>query len=80
VHDPLADSAECEHEYGIALTPWESLPQASAIVAAVAHRDYLEMGVPGLLVKLVKGGVFVDVKSCYDEAELASAGANTWRL
>jgi hypothetical protein len=46
----------------------------------VAHRDYLEMGVPGLLVKLVNGGVFVDVKSCYDEAELASAGANTWRL
>jgi UDP-N-acetyl-D-galactosamine dehydrogenase len=80
VHDPLADSAECEHEYGVSLTPWEALPQASAIVAAVSHRDYLTMGVPGLTQKLVKGGVFVDVKSCFDEAELASTGASIWRL
>jgi UDP-N-acetyl-D-galactosamine dehydrogenase len=80
VHDPLADSAECEHEYGVSLTPWEALPQASAIVAAVSHRDYLTMGVPGLTKKLVKGGVFVDVKSCFDEAELASTGASIWRL
>jgi UDP-N-acetyl-D-galactosamine dehydrogenase len=80
VHDPLADSAECEHEYGVSLTPWEALPQASAIVAAVSHRDYLTMGVPGLTQKLVKGGVFVDVKSCFDEAGLASTGASIWRL
>ena len=37
VHDPIADSAECEHEYGVALTPWDQLPQAAAIVAA-RHR------------------------------------------
>jgi UDP-N-acetyl-D-galactosamine dehydrogenase len=80
IHDPLADSAECEHEYGVSLTPWEALPKASAVVAAVSHREYLDMGVAGLTEKLARGGVFVDVKSCYDEAQLASAGATTWRL
>jgi UDP-N-acetyl-D-galactosamine dehydrogenase len=80
IHDPLADSAECEHEYGVALTAWDQLPRALAVVAAVSHREYLEMGVAGLATKLVSGGVFVDVKSCYDEAQLASAGYSTWRL
>jgi UDP-N-acetyl-D-galactosamine dehydrogenase len=80
VHDPIASSAECEHEYGVALTDWESLPQASAIVAAVSHQQYAEMGVDGLLRKLVPGGVFVDVKSAYDPVALQAAGARSWRL
>ena len=80
VHDPIANSAECEHEYGVALTDWEALPQASAIVAAVSHREYAEMGVAGLMRKLVPGGVFVDVKSAYDTSALEDAGAHAWRL
>jgi UDP-N-acetyl-D-galactosamine dehydrogenase len=80
VHDPIADSAECAHEYGIALTGWDALPRAPAIVAAVAHKDYLEMGLPGLLAKLVPGGVFADVKSAYAVAELQALGARPWRL
>ncbi len=80
VHDPIADSAECAHEYGIELTPWDELPRASALVAAVSHAEYAAMGVPGLLGKLVPGGVFADVKSAYDPAELRAAGVHPWRL
>ncbi len=80
VHDPIANSAECEHEYGIALTPWDELPQAVAIVAAVPHAEYAAMGVDGLVRKLVPGGVFADVKSAYDPAALQATGARTWRL
>src|SRR5574337_613741 len=77
IHDPLADSAECEHEYGVALTPWDELPRASALVAAVAHQEYLDRGVAGLTGKLAAGGIFADVKSSYDEAQLAAAGFTT---
>jgi UDP-N-acetyl-D-galactosamine dehydrogenase len=80
VHDPIADSAECQHEYGIALTPWDELPRAAAIVAAVSHHEYAAMGVNGLLDRLQPGGVFVDVKSAYDPQALAAAGAHPWRL
>jgi UDP-N-acetyl-D-galactosamine dehydrogenase len=80
VHDPIADSAECHHEYGIALTPWDELPRAAAIVAAVSHYEYASMGVSGLLDRLQPGGVFVDVKSAYDPQALATAGAHPWRL
>jgi UDP-N-acetyl-D-galactosamine dehydrogenase len=34
VHDPIADSDECRHEYGIGLTEWEELPESAAIIAA----------------------------------------------
>lgn len=80
VHDPIADSAECEHEYGIALTEWEALPKACAIVAAVSHSEYAQMGVPALAAKLVKGGVFTDVKCAYDPAAIKATGAKLWRL
>jgi UDP-N-acetyl-D-galactosamine dehydrogenase len=80
VHDPIASSAECEHEYGLGLTDWDALPQAAAIVASVSHKEYADMGVDGLLRKLVPGGVFVDVKSAYDPVALQSAGVRSWRL
>lgn len=80
VHDPIASSAECEHEYGVSLTPWDALPKAAAIVAAVSHKEYAEMGVRGLLEKLVPGGVFTDVKSAFSAAELEAAGMRPWRL
>jgi UDP-N-acetyl-D-galactosamine dehydrogenase len=80
VHDPIASSAECEHEYGIALADWDALPSASAIVAAVSHKEYAAMGVEGLLSKLTPGGVFADVKSTYDLAALQAAGVRPWRL
>jgi UDP-N-acetyl-D-galactosamine dehydrogenase len=81
VHDPLADAGECEHEYGVTLMPWEQLPaQACAIVAAVSHAEYAQMGLPRLTAKLKPGGVFTDVKSVYEPAQLAALGFNGWRL
>ena len=80
VHDPIASSQECEHEYGVKLTPWDELPQAQAIVATVSHREYLGMGLAQLSQKLLPSGVFVDVKSSFDPQELATAGFATWRL
>ncbi|ATE59091.1 nucleotide sugar dehydrogenase [Thauera sinica] len=80
VHDPVASSAEAEHEYGVGLTPWDELPVADAIVAAVSHAEYLREPVAALLEKLAPGGVFSDVKSAYDKAALKAAGARVWRL
>jgi UDP-N-acetyl-D-galactosamine dehydrogenase len=80
VHDPIASSAECEHEYGVHLTPWNELPKAQAIVAAVAHKEYAEMGLKALTQCLVPGGVFADVKSVYATADLKALGFDGWRL
>ncbi|GGY58225.1 UDP-N-acetyl-D-galactosamine dehydrogenase [Pseudoduganella albidiflava] len=80
VHDPYADPEEALHEYGVRLLGWNELPRADAIVAAVAHRELKALTAEDLCKKLVKGGCFIDVKSCYDQAELEQAGLQVWRL
>ncbi len=80
IHDPVADSGECEHEYGVGLTKWADLPKANAIVAAVSHKEYAAMGVPRIAERLVRGGVFADVKSFYAPEQVEAAGAKLWRL
>ncbi|MDP2834654.1 MAG: nucleotide sugar dehydrogenase [Pseudomonadota bacterium] len=81
VHDPIAESAEAEHEYGISLTPWAQLPNdAEAIVAAVSHQEYMAMPLAEITAKLKQGGVFTDVKSAYDQEAVKAAGFKLWRL
>ncbi|HZM36808.1 MAG TPA: nucleotide sugar dehydrogenase [Burkholderiales bacterium] len=80
VHDPVADAKEAEHEYGIRLTPWDELPRAAAIVAAVAHRQFIERPLDDLLAKLAPNGIYVDVKSQADATALRARGIDVWRL
>jgi UDP-N-acetyl-D-galactosamine dehydrogenase len=80
IHDPIASSDECKHEYGVALTSWEELPKSRAIIAAVAHKAYMEMGIEALLTKLLPGGIFADIKSTYDADVIRATGAQVWRL
>ena len=80
VHDPIAEPNEAMHEYGVELVPWERLPRAAAIVAAVAHSQYLEMPVEALLDKLEPRGVFMDVKSVFNAGQLHGHGVKVWRL
>jgi UDP-N-acetyl-D-glucosamine/UDP-N-acetyl-D-galactosamine dehydrogenase len=80
VHDPLGDPAQARHEYGVELTPWERLPRAAALVAAVAHRQYRAMPVEEFTSKLAPGGVVADVKCQTDAGALRARGFQVWRL
>jgi len=80
VTDPQADGDEAMREYGVRLTPFDELPRAEAIVAAVAHREYASLSVQDFGRKLVEGGAFIDVKAAFDERALAAAGLRVWRL
>jgi UDP-N-acetyl-D-galactosamine dehydrogenase len=80
VHDPVPDTEEARHEYGIELRTWEDLPRAQAIVMAVAHREFTERPLQDYLSKLDNNGCFIDVKSQFDRAALSQAGLHVWRL
>jgi len=80
VHDPVAAEGDARHEYGIDLVSWDNLPVADAIVATVAHRQFLERDPKNIASKLVPQGCFSDVKSQFDAAKLRAAGATVWRL
>jgi UDP-N-acetyl-D-glucosamine/UDP-N-acetyl-D-galactosamine dehydrogenase len=44
VHDPWADAAQCRHEYGLRLTRSVKPGSYDAVVVAVAHRQFGELG------------------------------------
>ncbi len=80
VHDPAADPAEVEAEFGLRLAPMETLAPADAVVLAVAHREYLDGGWP-LIAGLLKenSGLVADVRGCLDRTE-KPAEVSLWRL
>jgi UDP-N-acetyl-D-galactosamine dehydrogenase len=80
VHDPIANAEDAMHEYGVSLVSWESLPEADAMVLAVAHNDFICMNLDDLLSKLQKEGCFIDIKSKFDRDVLANKGVRVWRL
>jgi UDP-N-acetyl-D-galactosamine dehydrogenase len=66
VHDPLAGHEEAEAEYGVILSPLELLRELDALVLAVPHRAYLELGEPRLAAMLTRTGILMDIKSALD--------------
>jgi UDP-N-acetyl-D-galactosamine dehydrogenase len=80
VHDPVAEADEAQHEYGIALQSWESLPKADALIVAVPHKEVLARSLTDFQSKLNDGGCFVDVKAQFDPNRIREAGYCVWRL
>jgi len=80
VHDPVALPEEARHEYGVDLIPWEHLPKANAIVAAVAHDKFKQRPLDDFVAKLSSGGLYVDVKCQADAQALRGRGIQVWRL
>jgi UDP-N-acetyl-D-galactosamine dehydrogenase len=62
VHDPWVSAAEAEHEYDLRLTA-ELVPGTyDAIVLAVAHREFVELGAERIRALGKPGCVLFDVK------------------
>ena len=62
VHDPWADPQEARQEYGLELTAEPEPGTYEAIVLAVAHRQYRDLGAEAIRAWLREGGVLYDVK------------------
>lgn len=59
VYDPWANAGLVQHEYGISVTDKMPEEKFDALILAVAHKEFLEMDVRGLL---RENGVIYDVK------------------
>ncbi len=62
VYDPWVDPAEAEREYGV--TTLKDIPskQYDAVIVAVAHREFAEMGAAGIRRLLKPSSVLFDIK------------------
>jgi UDP-N-acetyl-D-galactosamine dehydrogenase len=80
VHDPLADTSEAQHEYGIVLSEAAELRNCQAVILAVPHAEYLAMSIDDFAAMMDRGATLVDIKSVLDRSALDAAGLPHWRL
>jgi UDP-N-acetyl-D-galactosamine dehydrogenase len=80
LHDPYAHAEETRHEYGLDLSPLEALQGLDALILAVAHRQYLDMGADALAKRVNPGGVLIDVKSALEPVALPKGRVRYWSL
>jgi UDP-N-acetyl-D-galactosamine dehydrogenase len=69
VYDPWADAAETHHEYGIRLVKKPRARQYDAVVAAVAHDQFKELGIDGVRRLCRKNNVIYDIKHVFKASE-----------
>ena len=69
VHDPWVDSQEAEHEYGIRMTVNPEPGSYDAIVIAVAHQQFVELGTAGIRRLGSPNVVIYDIKHVLPKGE-----------
>jgi UDP-N-acetyl-D-galactosamine dehydrogenase len=69
VHDPWVDPREAEHEYGIKMTAKPDRGAYDAIVVAVAHKQFVELGPKGIRAFASPNTVIFDIKHVLPKSE-----------
>jgi UDP-N-acetyl-D-galactosamine dehydrogenase len=79
VHDPLADPAEAEHEYGISPAADALERSYDLVVVAVPHSAYSQLGDGQVEALVAEGGLLADLKNIYGGRALAER-LSRWTL
>lgn len=81
VHDPLADRDEAQDYYGIELQEMSALKNVDAVIIAVAHSGYRQLGLAGIAGMCRDGkAIIVDVKSLFKPSDVDTEKIIYWRL
>ncbi|MCD6224207.1 MAG: nucleotide sugar dehydrogenase [Deltaproteobacteria bacterium] len=81
VHDPLADPGEAASFYGIDLQPMEALSGVDAVIVAVIHKKYIELGISGIAELCTNSTpILLDIKGAFSLAEAEKRNIKYWRL
>lgn len=81
ITDPEADAAETERLYGIKFNDISDIKNMDAVVVAVAHSKFANLGISDIDSLFGDGKrVLIDVKGLYDRREFEEAGYIYWRL
>jgi UDP-N-acetyl-D-galactosamine dehydrogenase len=71
IHDPMASAEEALREYGLELRPFDALTDLDGVIFAVPHQQSLDQ-LDRIVAGVRKGGLFIDVKSVINPADLRS--------
>jgi UDP-N-acetyl-D-galactosamine dehydrogenase len=81
VHDPLAIPEEARHHCGVELVSMKDIHDVDAIILAVAHRAYQDMGLTRIAALCRKDcPILIDIKAVFEPHRARSLGIHYWRL
>lgn len=81
VSDPVADSGETWHEYGIRMEEYAQVQGVDAIVIAVSHREYEGISLEDLKEKYAdQKRILIDVRGIYERHHARESGFLYWSL
>jgi UDP-N-acetyl-D-galactosamine dehydrogenase len=81
VHDPLADPVAARFHYGVELMSLNDIHDVDAVVLAVAHRAYKDMGLTQIAALCRKDcPILIDIKALFEPEKAHSLGIHYWRL
>lgn len=82
--DPWASAEDAMREYGVKLTPVEDVKDVDCIIVAVAHNEFVSLGLEKIKTFFANRPdcekVLLDVKGLFDIQELDASGLKYWRL
>lgn len=80
-HDPLAIPEEARDHCGVDLVSLKEMKDMDAVILAVAHRQYMEMGLEKVASLCRKSRpILLDIKAVFEPAQAKTMGINYWRL
>jgi UDP-N-acetyl-D-galactosamine dehydrogenase len=81
VHDPLAIPEDARQNCGIDLVSLKDIKDVDAVVLAVAHLNYQDMGLTRIASLCRKDcPILIDIKAIFEPETARSKGFNYWRL
>jgi UDP-N-acetyl-D-galactosamine dehydrogenase len=69
IWDPWVSPAECQHEFGVTSTIDRPQGPYDAVIVAVAHREFRELGMPGIRDLTSDTSVVYDIKGIFPRNE-----------
>ncbi len=80
-HDPLAIPEEAHEHCGIEPVSLKAIKDVDAVILAVAHNEYMEMGIEKVASLCRKNRpILLDIKAVFEPGQAKSLGINYWRL
>jgi len=81
VHDPVAEADEAREYFQLHLSSLESMPKVNAVIIAVKHQQYIDMGLSQIgSLCLSDCPLIIDVKNAFDPQAADQSGIKYWCL
>jgi len=81
VHDPYAEEAEARDHLNLSLTTLSEIPKVNAVIIAVKHQEYLDLGLEKIAnLCLPECPLVIDVKNAFDSENAQQLEIMYWCL